>query len=34
MMIPTDGEVAWLLPEGRFAYWRGRPAEVASDSAR
>jgi len=24
MMIPVEGEVAWLLPEGRFAYWRGR----------
>jgi hypothetical protein len=24
MMIPTTGEVAWLLPEGRYAYWRAR----------
>lgn len=24
MMIPTEGEVAWLLPQGRHAYWRGR----------
>lgn len=24
MLIPTEGEVAWLLPEGRRAYWRGR----------
>jgi len=23
MRIPMDGEVAWLLPEGRRAYWRG-----------
>ncbi len=23
MRIPLDGEVAWLLPEGRRAYWRG-----------
>lgn len=22
--IPRDGEVAWLLPEGEFVYWRGR----------
>jgi hypothetical protein len=22
MMIPTEGEVAWLLPEGPHAYWR------------
>jgi hypothetical protein len=21
--IPTRGEVAWELPEGRFVYWRG-----------
>jgi hypothetical protein len=24
MMIPTAGEVAWLLPEGPHAYWRAR----------
>jgi hypothetical protein len=24
MMIPTEGEVAWLLPEGPHAYWRAR----------
>lgn len=24
MLIPTEGEVAWLLPEVRRAYWRGR----------
>jgi len=23
MQIPTEGEVAWLLPEGRLPYWRG-----------
>ena len=28
VMIPTSSEVAWLLPEGRFPYWRGRPVEV------
>jgi hypothetical protein len=22
--VPLAGEVAWLLPEGRLAYWRGR----------
>ena len=26
--IPVEGEVAWLLPEGRFAYWRGRITRV------
>ena len=24
MMIPTAGEVEWVLPEGRLRYWRGR----------
>jgi hypothetical protein len=24
VMVPRRGEVAWLLPEGPFAYWRGR----------
>jgi hypothetical protein len=24
MRIPLDAEVAWLLPEGRLSYWRGR----------
>lgn len=23
MLIPLDGEVAWLLPDGRWPYWRG-----------
>jgi hypothetical protein len=23
MLVPLDGEVAWLLPEGRWPYWRG-----------
>ena len=22
--VPTSAEVAWLLPEGQFDYWRGR----------
>lgn len=24
MMVPTEGEIAWLLPEGRHTYWRAR----------
>ncbi len=24
MRIPVEAEVAWLLPEGRLSYWRGR----------
>lgn len=34
IMIPMSAEVAWLLPEGRFAYWRGHPAEVRYDGRR
>lgn len=26
IMVPLSAEVAWLLPEGRFPYWRGRLA--------
>ena len=33
VMIPMSGEVAWLLPEGRFPYWRGRPVDVRYDVA-
>lgn len=28
MRIPMDGEVAWLLPEGAKAYWRGKIMEI------
>lgn len=28
MLIPGNGEVAWLLPEGRKAYWRGSVTEL------
>lgn len=24
MLVPLEGEVAWILPEGRWPYWRGR----------
>ena len=24
MLVPTEGEVAWLLPDGAQPYWRGR----------
>jgi hypothetical protein len=27
VLVPSSGEAAWLLPDGRFPYWRG---EVAS----
>jgi hypothetical protein len=29
MLIPTEGEVAWLLPEGTRPYWRGRLQRIA-----
>jgi len=28
MMIPTEGEVAWHLPEGLMPYWRGHLTEA------
>lgn len=28
MMVPREGEVAWILPEGRLTYWRGRVVRV------
>lgn len=33
-VIPLAGEVAWLLPEGRYSYWRGRVVGVTYDDAR
>jgi hypothetical protein len=29
MLIPLDGEVAWLPPEGEKPYWRGRITEIS-----
>jgi hypothetical protein len=29
MRVPTAGEVAWLLPQGRKPYWRGRITQIA-----
>jgi hypothetical protein len=34
MRIPTEGEVAWLLPGRRLPYWRGRVTEAAYEYAR
>jgi hypothetical protein len=28
LLIPVDGEVAWLTPEGRLPYWRGTITEL------
>jgi hypothetical protein len=34
MLVPLDGEVAWLLPEGAKPYWRGHIAEIAYEFAK
>jgi len=28
VLIPMEGEVAWILPEGRKPYWRGRVTNI------
>ncbi|MDP9024171.1 MAG: hypothetical protein M3N13_02195 [Candidatus Eremiobacteraeota bacterium] len=33
MMIPTKGEVEWMLPEGPFPYWRGRVIDAQYEFA-
>jgi hypothetical protein len=32
MLIPIAGEVAWILPQGRQPYWRGRITGVTHES--
>jgi hypothetical protein len=32
--IPTEGEVAWLLPEGPKPYWRGRITSLRYEFAK
>lgn len=34
MRIPGEGEVEWILPEGRFSYWRGRVERIEYDFGR
>lgn len=34
MLIPLDGEVAWLLPEGKKPYWRGRIQRISYEYAQ
>lgn len=29
MLVPQDGEVAWLLPDGARPYWRGHLTDIA-----
>src|SRR5690606_14605749 len=32
MRIPLEGEVEWILPEGRLSYWRGRIERIEYDA--
>lgn len=32
--IPVEGEVSWLLPEGRWPYWRGHITSIGYDFER
>ena len=34
MLVPLDGEVAWLPPEGAKPYWRGYITEIVYEAAR
>jgi hypothetical protein len=33
MLVPLDGEVAWVLPEGEKPYWRGHITEISYEFA-
>ena len=33
MMVPMEGEVEWILPEGRLTYWRGRIVKAEYERA-
>jgi hypothetical protein len=34
MKVPMDGEVGWVLPEGKKPYWRGRIVDIAFEFAQ
>jgi hypothetical protein len=34
MLIPLEGEVSWITPDGRLPYWRGRITSVEYELAR
>jgi hypothetical protein len=34
VMIPLEGEVAWLLPAGPYPYWRGKLETISYEPAR
>ena len=33
LRVPTEAEVAWLLPDKRLTYWRGSPSEIRYERA-
>ncbi len=33
MMVPGEGDVEWILPEGRLTYWRGRIVKAEYERA-
>jgi hypothetical protein len=33
MLVPLEGEVAWILPDGRKPYWRGRVTRLEYEHA-
>ena len=33
MQVPLEGEVAWILPDGRKSYWRGRVTRLEYEHA-
>ncbi len=33
MMIPTEGEVGWVMPDGYFPYWRGKQVHARYEYA-
>ncbi len=34
ILVPLDGEVSWLLPDGPKPYWRGRITDIRHEFAR
>lgn len=34
MLVPTQGEVAWILPDGDKPYWRGRIKKISYEFAQ
>ncbi len=33
-LVPSEGEVAWLLPTGLYPYWRGKLESISFEPAR